>query len=193
MDFEGVKGFVLAKLGRELDPAFYYHNLDHTVDVIRAARALNTMENTDPRSRLIIETAALFHDSGILNRYEGHEEESAKIARDVLPGYGYPEDEINEIANLILVTKEPDKAKTKEEMILCDADMDVLGREDFFISSFRLQLEWCVKGILTTTLREWFLLQVKFLEEHRFFTGSSRRLRQEQKLKNLAAIKELLE
>jgi hypothetical protein len=83
-------------------------------------------------------------------------------------------------------------ARDLSEQILFDADLEALGREDFFIRSLCLQLEWSLYGIRKTTLREWFHSQVLFMEQHRYLTGSARRLWQEQKQKNLEAVKELL-
>jgi predicted metal-dependent HD superfamily phosphohydrolase len=192
MNFDGAAHYILERLDRELDRTLYYHNMEHTIDVVKAAQTLISMEKTNDRTGLLILTAALFHDTGMLVSYLDHEEESVKLMKEILPAYQYLPGDMEEIADLILATRDPAYAATDPAKILCDADMDVLGRSDFFIASFRLRLEWDLHGILHSTLKEWFESQVQFLEEHRFYTGSARMLREEQKARNLAEIKLLL-
>jgi hypothetical protein len=81
---------------------------------------------------------------------------------------------------------------THAERIICDADFDSLGRVDFLVQSFRLRTEWMVYGIKEYTLEEWLEWQICFLEDHHYYTAAGRKLRQEQKEKNLNEIKELL-
>ena len=42
------------------------------------------------------------------------------------------EDEIERICDMIMVTKYPHQPKNITEQIICDADLDYLGRDDFF-------------------------------------------------------------
>jgi hypothetical protein len=86
----------------------------------------------------------------------------------------------------------PQTANTKLEKILCDADLDVLGREDFFITSFQLQLEWKLYGFMNSTMAEWIRFEIEFLEKHKYFTSSAIKLREVQKQKNIQALKDLL-
>jgi len=92
---------------------------------------------------------------------------------------------------LIMVTRLPQKASTIAEQILCDADLDYLGREDFFIHSFELQYEWNVLGIRKTNLSEWLGIQIKFLSDHTYFTKSANDLRNQKKSTNLHEITSL--
>ncbi|MCK9612757.1 MAG: hypothetical protein PHR81_00260 [Bacteroidales bacterium] len=46
-----------------------------------------------------------------------------------------------------MATKIPTKLKNKLEKLLCDADLDYLGREDYMEISNRLRREWDVFGI----------------------------------------------
>jgi predicted metal-dependent HD superfamily phosphohydrolase len=192
MNFEAAERFILEKLDRELDERLYYHNAAHTREVVTACRQLLQMEKVDGRTAQIILTAALYHDTGMLIRYEDHESASVKILTETLPGFGYSGEEMDRVRELILDTREPRMARDLSEQILFDADLEALGREDFFIRSLCLQLEWSLYGIRKTTLREWFHSQVLFMEQHRYLTGSAQRLWQEQKQKNLEAVKELL-
>jgi predicted metal-dependent HD superfamily phosphohydrolase len=188
MDFIGAHDYIVNRLKNELAKEFSYHSVDHTLDVLDACRRLARLENVNGNLLPLLETAALFHDAGILVRYKDHETSSVALAKDILPQFGYHPEEIDTIAGMILVTRLPQQATTLAEQILCDADLDYLGRDDFFIHSFQLQLEWKNLGILESTLEEWFKIQVKFLGDHRYYTTSANLLRNEKKDKTLGQI-----
>ena len=191
MDFNGANEYIVQRLHTELSPTLFYHSLEHTLDVLEATRRLNEAEHIDSSSKIIIETAALFHDAGMLIQYSGHEARSVALIKKILPGFGYPKDAIKQISGLIMVSKLPQRASHLHEQIICDADLDYLGRNDFFINSFKLRLEWQVNGIRNTTLNEWINIQIKFLSEHHYYTKSAITLRNADKLKNLTELKQL--
>ncbi|NQT76488.1 MAG: HD domain-containing protein [Bacteroidetes bacterium] len=192
MNYPDARDFIVKKLVDELEPDLTYHSIDHTLDVLNSAMQLAELENIEENDRILLETAALFHDSGMLRTYLGHEDASVEIAQEYLPGFGYTEEEIKKISDMIITTKLPQSANSYLERILCDADLDYLGREDFFMIAHRLQYEWNTLNIRETTLREWYELQIIFLENHHFFTKSARMLRDEKKAENLKQIKELV-
>lgn len=192
MDYAKARDFIIKKLVDELDQDLTYHNIDHTLDVLQAAGNLASLEKLNGHERTMLETAALFHDSGMLKTYIGHEEASVEIVRKHLPGFGYEQDEIETICKMIITTKLPQSAKSHAEKLLCDSDLDYLGREDFFMIAHQLQYEWNILNIRRTTLREWYELQIMFLENHTFFTQSSQKLRNEKKADNLKQVKELV-
>ncbi len=192
MNVSGARDYIIQRLRTELNPSLYYHSVEHTLDVYEAVRRLITAENTGPDDSALLETAALFHDSGLLVQYSDHEIASSKIADSILPGFGYSPEEIDCIAGLIMVTRLPQRPVTPVEKILCDADLDYLGREDFFIHSFQLRLEWQLNGIRNLSLQDWFKTQVSFLSAHQYFTISALSSRNEQKRKNLEEVKILL-
>lgn len=192
MNLLGAKTFILSKLKRELDPRLTYHSVEHTLDVLDSAMRLGGMENLNEHQMGLLETAALFHDSGMLKKYKGHEQASVEIVDDLLPKFGYDKKEIEQVSQMIMATRIPQQANTKLEMIICDADLDYLGRNDFFMIAHQLKYEWDILGFRQTTLREWYNIQIDFLTSHTYFTPSARKMRQQLKLKNLAQIREIL-
>ena len=192
MDLNEAGKYIIDRLQKELNPPLYYHCEAHTVDVLGSTRWLIDSENIETHDKILLETAALYHDAGMIVQYKDHESASVIIAKQVLPGFGYTEPEINKIAGLIMVTKLPQCPQNLAEQIICDADLDYLGRDEFFIHAFKLRLEWQTNGIRTTTLHEWFEIQVKFLTEHQYFTKSAMLHRNEKKLHHLAEIKRLM-
>ncbi|HPE34818.1 MAG TPA: HD domain-containing protein [Bacteroidales bacterium] len=192
MDYEGVKKLMLDKLSRELSNNLYYHDLSHTLDVLQSAQQLMESENTDAHEQILIKTACVFHDSGMLKTYNGHEEVSCEMADLLLPQYGYKQEDIKMIKKMIMTTKLPQSATLKMEKIICDADLDYLGRKDFFMISHRLKYEWDIHNIRLTTLKEWYQLQVSFLSNHSYFTRSAIQTREAGKQHNLHQIIEML-
>ena len=191
MDFVGAKDYIIEKLEKELNPAYTYHCIGHTLDVHQASLRLIEMEGISHEESCLIEIAALYHDSGMLLTYKDHEAASIELASTHLPRFGFSGKEINMINSLIMVTRLPQKASTLNEQIICDADLDYLGREDFFIHSFELQNEWNVCGIRKTNLSEWLDIQIRFLGEHKYFTKSASVLRNKKKSDNLFEITSL--
>lgn len=191
MDFDAAKQFVLEKLGKELSKDLTYHSVEHTLDVMIAARRLGEMEGLSNKQICIVETAALFHDIGFTETYDGHEDVSIQIAREVLPGFGYSQEDIEAIINLIVATEIPQDPQNHLEEILADADLDYIGRDDMFLIGQRLQYEWYRHGIIET-LREWHEKQMDFLKKHRYFTKSAHKLRESKKQENIRELEELL-
>jgi len=191
MDFDAASGYLIQRLRRELNQTLSYHCVEHTLDVLDAATRLTNLEHVGPREKKLILTASLFHDAGMIVQYHDHESASVDLATAILPEFGYTKPDIDEIAGLIMVTKLPQRPYSHAEQIICDADLDYLGRDDFFILSFRLQLEWKLNGIRDTSLAEWLDIQVRFLSDHRYFTNSAIILRNEIKLKHLQEVSQI--
>ncbi|HLN52636.1 MAG TPA: HD domain-containing protein [Lentimicrobium sp.] len=187
MDLEALADFVCKKMEHELPPFVVYHGVDHTYDVHNSVLRLAKMEKVDTYNTNLIEAAAWLHDIGIIVRFEDHESISARMASDILPKFGFTDEEITKIKNMIQCTKLPQAAYTIGEKILCDADLDYLGRNDFFIIGQKLRLEWELTGN-TISLIDWYKVQMDFLSKHNYFTESAQLLRNERKAKNMAEI-----
>jgi adenylate cyclase len=169
----------------------YYHNLKHTVNVFYQTETIARLEGVNERQMLLLKTAALFHDIGYLVSYDYHEEKGAEIAQKTLPGYHYSQDLITHISELILATKAPQKPQNLLQQIICDADLDYLGRPDFIPTSQNLFRELFDRNKIGT-IEQWNRMQMKFMEKHRYFTASARKLREPEKQKRLAELKKML-
>lgn len=191
MDLEKARAYIDKKLEEELDKTLHYHSIEHTADVCSSALSIARAEEINHTDMALLETAALYHDSGITVIYKGHEMASAKIAREVLPGFGYSNQDIKKIEKMILSTSLPQKPGDKLSEILCDADLDYLGRDDFYINALKLYREWDELGI-KMSLKEWYQLQVDFLKSHTYFTDTAIKRRQKKKNFHLNQVKELL-
>jgi hypothetical protein len=188
MQFEEVKEFIVNKLKNELPAYLTYHTIEHVMDVYQAAENIGKIQHVNEYDMHLLLTAVLFHDIGFIEGAPRHEERSSALARQILPAYGYTTDEINRIDGLIMATRIPQSPKNQLEEIICDADLDYLGRDDFFPNGDKLYVELCDAGVITNQ-NDWNKLQVSFLESHRYFTDTSIKLRQPEKNKHLEEVR----
>jgi predicted metal-dependent HD superfamily phosphohydrolase len=168
-----------------------YHNLLHAMDVREAAQRLASMENVSPGDRLLLETAALFHDAGYLVSYHDNEKEAVKIVQEHLPSLGFDSFQIQIISRLILATAMPQRPETSLEQVLCDADLDNLGRDDFIIKTELIRKEINTFGEPIGE-KNWFIKTLEMVETHQYFTKAATLLRQDGKKKNIRLLKDLL-
>src|SRR5688572_30635722 len=131
-DFEKIQRKVLFKL-RGLSPNLTYHCVNHTLDVVEQSGRIASEEGVrGERDLFLLKVAALYHDSGFLETYAEHEKKGCDIFLKDAVNFEFTEDEKDIIQGLIMSTKIPQQPKTHMEQILCDADLDYLGRSDFF-------------------------------------------------------------
>lgn len=188
MEFEKVKKFILKKLKNELPKNLTYHSAEHIKDVYSSAETIARLEKVEGEDLTLLLTAVLFHDAGFLRQQKDHEQVSCEIARDTLPQYDYTPEQIERICGMIQATRIPQTPHNKLEEIICDADLDYLGRDDFFKIGNGLYEELCMYGIIDSE-HDWNKLQVRFLEKHKYFTKSAKKLRKPKKDEYLAMVK----
>lgn len=184
-----VREFISDKLKKELPLHLSYHNFDHTIDVLQAVESISEQEGVNEEDKRLLLTAALFHDVGFLVGRDGHEEVSCTYARSYLPSYSYHSIEIEAICGMIMATKIPQAPQSYLERILCDADLDYLGRDDFFDLSNKLFIELQAEGLIKDE-EEWNKEQAEFMEGHDYKTETSVKLRQPVKEQYIELIKE---
>jgi uncharacterized protein len=191
-DYEASWAYVLHRMEQELSPQLTYHSLDHTrYEVVPAAERLASCEGLGEKDSLLLKTAAFFHDVGFILQYDGHEGASVRIASNILPSLGFQIAEVDIICKAIMATQLPQSPTNLLEEILTDADLDVLGKENFFPRSKDLQRELGAIGRGVND-EQWYTTQVKFLKGHTYWTASAKKLRDAQKLRNIAHLEQLL-
>jgi len=192
IQFTDLQELMLNKLERELPSHLYYHNIKHTIDVVTQVELIGLGEAVSDEELLILKTAALFHDSGHILEYNDHERFSTLIAREILPDYYYIQNQIDKICELIMATQMPPKPKNRLEEIMCDADLDYMGRSDMIPVSTLLYRE-LKEHNMVKSWNEWNRLQIKFISGHQYFTKTAMSLREVNKQKQIERIRKLLE
>ncbi len=191
IQFGDIQEVVLDKLEKELPDYLYYHNVKHTIDVVTQVELIGWGEAVSDEEILFLKTAALFHDAGHTIGYDNHEYYGTQIAKEMLPDYGYTQEQIDTVCEIIMATKLPPKPQNTLQNIICDSDLDYLGRSDFIPVSNTLYRELKAQDKIGT-LNDWNKLQVKFLSGHQFFTETARSLREVNKQKQIERISKLI-
>ena len=188
---ERVKSDVMDLLDRGLSKDLCFHNKEHTLGVYESAKRYAELEGISSAEKRLLLMAALFHDTGFTKQYENNEPIGVEIAEAMLPQYGYSPQDIKVVTGIILATKMPQKPRNHLQQIICDVDLDHLGRDGFFKKGELLRKEWAIFLKRNYSDREWYKLQIDFLESHQYFTASARNLRDAGVLKNIERLGEL--
>ncbi len=188
LDYTAAKIFMFKMLENELSSELTYHGKHHTEDVLKVTTKLCAYEKISAYETKLVKTACLFHDAGfIISRIE-HEKQGCEFAKNYLPRFGYNPDQIKRICSMIMATKVPQNPKNKLEEIICDADLDYLGRDDFFVIGDSLYQELKAQGMIQDK-KSWNEMQIKFLERHSFFTSTNIKRRSAKKQAHLEKLK----
>ena len=191
IQFTDIQEIILDKLERELPDYLFYHNVKHTVDVVTEVELIGWAEGCSDEDILILKTAGLFHDVGHTVVYDGHEYQGTLIAREMLPKYNYSPEQIGKICSIIMSTELPPKPTTLLENIICDSDLDYLGRSDFIPVSNTLFEELKAQNKMGS-LNDWNKIQVRFISGHQYFTKTARSLREVNKKLQIERIQSLI-
>ena len=191
-NIEGAARYALRRLERELLPGFCYHSIVHTRDdVVPAVEKLAALQGVEGEELLLLRTAAYYHDLGFVEQRAAHEAVGVQIAERVLPYFGYGPAQIEVISGLIMATRLPQSPRTPLERLLADADLDILGREDFLPRNKALRDELAGFGQLFSD-QQWYRDQLRFVQTHNYWTQAAHALRDEQKLRNCEKLNDLL-
>ena len=191
IQFTDIQEIILDKLEKELPDYLFYHNVKHTVDVVTEVELIGWAEGCSDEEILILKTAGLFHDVGHTVAYDNHEYHGTIIAREMLPKYNYSPEQIEKICSIIMSTKLPPKPTNLLEEIICDSDLDYLGRSDFIPVSNTLFEELKAQNKMGS-LNDWNKIQVKFISVHQYFTNTARSLREVNKQLQIERIQNLI-
>ena len=184
-----VEKYASSLLRNELPHTFVYHNLGHTLRVIKSLKELIESEKTEVKDSENLLIAGWFHDVGYIKGCENHEENSAKIAAEFLENQNLDNERINNIKNLILATKmgyEPDNLL---ERIICDADNSHFGKKSYAEISGLLREEWEQQDTKSFSDSKWTEENITFfIKHHRFYTDYALTNWQQTKDKNLSSL-----
>lgn len=150
---------------------YMYHNWVHTCQVRDEAIVLARQVGTKPEELELLNLASLFHDVGFSETYSGHEDHGIRIAKEFLTSVHYPKEKIAIIEGLINATRVDVKPTTQLEALLKDADTSSLGKPHFqiYTNSLRKELNALQNALLTK--RDWAVANLRFLDEHEYFSA----------------------
>lgn len=191
INYRKAERHIMKVLREGLPSHLHYHGIHHTLDVVSAAERLALMEGITDEQMFILKSAATYHDAGFVEQYAKNEPIGIRMAQEILPKYGYTPEQVEEVAKLIRATIIPHDPHSLLEEIICDSDLDYLGRDDFHEIADTLRLELREAGIVNSD-RGWDEMQIKFLNMHKYFTKSAIKMRQAKKEQHIKEIEERL-
>ena len=192
-----VDQYIRALFKDELPGGIKYHGANHTLHpargVVAVANRIAISENISEHDRELVIAAAYFHDTGYIREYDKNEPIAARMAGRILKLIGYKPNEIEKIQTMILSTDLAREPKTHAEKILCDADLDHFGREDFFKLDGKIREGRRARGIDVSDELKWYKGTLEIITRHKYYTESQKKLREEQKQKNIKRLLNKLE
>jgi predicted metal-dependent HD superfamily phosphohydrolase len=181
--------YVTGIFTNKVDPAFVYHNLDHTKEVVEAADLMASRLNLPDEDKPALLLAAWFHDTGYsAGQPKRHEEVSRDIAADFLQSRGIDQLTIDKVSNAIMATKWPQSPTNLLEQILCDADLSHLGMSIFPEKNKLLRQELNLLFDNKLSKKEWRQKNIFFLQQHRYFTEYGKTVLEPVKLQHLQTL-----
>jgi predicted metal-dependent HD superfamily phosphohydrolase len=192
-----VDQYISALFKDELPDGIKYHDANHTLHptkgVVAVANRIAISEDISKHDRELLITAAYFHDTGYIREYNKNEPIAARMAGRILKLIGYKPNEVEKIQKMILSTDLGREPKTHVEKILCDADLDHLGREDFFKLDGKLREGRRARGIDVSDDAKWYKGTLAIITNHQYHTQSQKKLREIEKQKNIQRLLNKLE
>jgi uncharacterized protein len=171
-------------LPREL----YYHSIRHTKSALKNCEAYIGYFNINSYDSKLLRIGVLLHDIGFTVSLDNHEVEGAKIATKLMRQYDFSKNDIEVVTGLILATRMPQRPTNLMQRIICDVDLDYLGRKDFYEISDLLYRELLERSELFDRL-QWNRIQIEFLEKHSYHTEFAKKRRQGSKESRIAELK----
>lgn len=179
------ENFVTHFLKEMLPPTRFFHNIDHTTQVVYQSQFLASHYTIPDIDLSALSVAAWFHDTGYYKGKLRHEEESINIVLGFLRDYDVTAKYRSDVQALIMATKLHSWPTTLTQKILCDADMCHLGSADYEIQSLLLKDELEAMMGCTISDAEWTRQNISFFRSHQYFTDIAKQLWEGQKQKNL--------
>jgi len=175
-------------LNNGLPRELYYHSIRHTINALKNCEYYIRYFKIDPYDAKLLRIGILLHDIGFTVSVEDHELKGAKIASKFMSECGFSEKDIHVVKGLIMATRVPQNPKNLLEQIICDVDLDYLGRKDFYKISDLLYRELLERsGYFDKT--QWNRIQIEFLEKHYYHTEFAKKRRQGRKEDRIEELK----
>ena len=184
-----LKKEVLVILNDKLPKDLYYHGINHTLDALKACEVYLVEEKVNEENAYLLRIGVLMHDIGFTVSIEEHELRGVELAQELMKKNNFDQNDVDLVKELIMATQVPQNPKNHLEEIICDVDLDYLGRSDFYAISEQLFKELVAYGNITSR-EEWNKTQIKFLETHKYQTVFARKNRQPQKELRILELKD---
>lgn len=180
-----VETYAVNFITREVPKDYAFHDLQHTISVVEAARTIGKDMNLQEDELEILQIAGWFHDMGYDQGPEGHEERGCEYAASFLSSLDYPAEKIEKVKSCIRATRLNHIPQTELEKIICDADLSHLGRRNYWDRCGRIRQELATTRNTVMTDEEWVSFELGFMQAHFFNTSVAQKLYGDRKTKHI--------
>ena len=169
---------------RFISPEYVFHDLDHTVQTVAAARIIGEGFQLDEREMLLLQLATWFHDTGYSQGPPDHEERSVLNAQEFLQGK-ISDSELTTVIACIRSTKVPQQPQNLLEQIIDDADLSHLGMESYWDRTGKLRQEFILARKTVMSEQDWVDFELNFMLAHDYHTAVAQQLFDKRKGKHV--------
>jgi predicted metal-dependent HD superfamily phosphohydrolase len=178
-------------LTNKLSKSIRFHTLQHTQEVVAACDMLGTSQHISEDDRFALALAAWFHDTGYTGgEAKDHESLSIQLASEFMNAHAAGEDLKAKVAGLINATRMPQTPDNPLQQIICDADLFHLGTDAFKEKNRLLRDELVEFGNHELSRKDWRKINIRFLENHTYFTSYAKEKLEPVKDKHLNELKQ---
>ncbi|GAB4499395.1 MAG: hypothetical protein OHK0019_36400 [Saprospiraceae bacterium] len=176
--------YVSEYFAKHISPEYVFHDFEHTVQTVAAARTIGEGFELDEHEMLLLVLATWFHDTGYSEGPKNHEERSCNNADHFLRGK-ISDNDLQTVQSLIRATKLPQNPKTLLEQIICDADLSHLGMETYWDRTGKLRQEFILARKTIMSEQDWVDFELNFMLNHNYHTAVANELFNKRKAKHI--------
>jgi len=188
---QDARSLVTDLLSNKLSKSIRFHTLLHTQEVVAACEKIADSYKLEDDDRYALLLSAWFHDTGYTGGdAKDHESVSIRLAMEFLTARSASEELKTKVTGCINATRMPQSPDTLLEKIICDADLFHLGTDNFEEKNRLLREELVEFGRHDLSKKDWRRINIRFLENHNYFTVYGKEVLTPVKSRHLAALKE---
>ncbi len=178
------ENFVQAFFAENVPDKFVFHDFEHTVQTVAAARVIGEGFQLDEEQITLLQMATWFHDTGYSQGPESHEERSCNNADRFLRGK-LSDANLEIVLGCIRATKVPQQPSTALEQIICDADLSHLGMDIYWDRTGKLRQEFVLTRGQIMSEQEWVDFELNFMLTHEYHTVVAQEMFNKRKAKHI--------
>ena len=172
---QDIEEMITKMFDEEASPNLYFHNSALVKSISNHVELLSGAENLPEEEFINLKLASVFLLSGYISDYEKPMEASARLVEEILPRYGFGQENIDSVKKIIK-NSFIDCQESLSDKILHDARYDYMGRIDYIKLTEKLLRERTEYGKHTDN-KTWIEIQVKQLTHHEFLTNTAKLFR----------------
>ncbi|MBK8923661.1 MAG: HD family phosphohydrolase [Saprospirales bacterium] len=178
------EAFVQAFFAENVPHKFVFHDFEHTVQTVAAAKVIGEGCQLDEHTLSLLLLATWFHDTGYAQGPEDHEDRSCNNAERFLRGK-IADDDIDTVLRCIRATRVPQQPQNLPEQIICDADLSHLGMDIYWDRNSRLRQEFALTRGQVMNDQEWMDFELNFMLTHEYHTAVAQEMLNKRKGKHI--------